>query len=494
MKLIIFGSAPDVHVRYNSPYVSAYHAEILQLDNGDIILTDKGSRNGTFVNDIRIEPNKEVSIKRGDNVRFANERLNWNLVPMPQDLDNVKEMRGIGTNFRNRYLLQGDKVSRFHATLKLKKDGKWYIQDHSKNGTTVNGVKLHENEEVQLKKGDRILCAGVEAPNPLGKKTSTKPTKWIGGGIGICALISILFMVLPGGRNLFKGCKHSLPTDSELYEKYNKAIVLMMGRWHYQVTAGDLDLNSMGFPTEFVIKEGEIVFVKNEPLYMTYTGTGFFVSTDGKIVTNLHIAHPWAYEDLSAIKTAYKQMIAQIGSVAPHFNAYLDQVKVEGVLDHIGFICNGEYLAEENLVGCHELIASDNPDADVAILQSNKKKLPDDKYPWVNLEEAVKDPNQLKVGEHIYTMGFPLGLSAQDINSSKGLQLLARGGSVTQKLNDYSFGFDAASFGGASGSPIFNSKGQLVGILHAGFTQSQGFNYGINAEYAIELFNKVKSR
>ena len=79
--------------------------------------------------------------------------------------------------------------------------------------------------------------------------------------------------------------------------------------------------------------------------------------------------------------------------------------------------------------------------------------------------------------------------SLQDQQSENGIQLLARGGSITQILNEFQFGFDAASFGGASGSPIFNDKGMLVGILNSGVTSTQGFNYGIKAKYIKELLD-----
>ena len=39
---------------------------------------------------------------------------------------------------------------------------------------------------------------------------------------------------------------------------------------------------------------------------------------------------------------------------------------------------------------------------------------------------------------------------------------------------------------GASGSPILNDKGQLVGINNAGF-EKQGLNMGVKAKYIVEL-------
>lgn len=503
MKLIIIGSAPDVHIRYDSPFVSGYHAELLLLDNGDILLTDKASRNGTFVNDTRISPNKEVMVKRGDRIKIADVALDWNSIPGTQNMEGVKEVRGIGTNYRNKYTIQGDKVSRFHATMKLRKDGKWYIQDHSKNGTTVNGDKILPNQEVQLKKKDKIVCAGVEVPNPYTGKignaatsSSPKNLKWIAGGVSIAAIIALLIILIPkiGGVKLGNDDELKEMTDAQLYAKYKGSIVLMRGYYYYTITAGNLDLKSLDIPTEVILTpDGKLRGVGNnrENMY-SYTGTGFFVSEDGKIITNLHIARPWLFDDnATKISDAYKQILAQAASEYPQLNAFIGQIKVEGVCDNLGFIPNGEYFTEENITSCRELAVSDNINADVALLQSTKRKLPDGVSQYVNLDESVIADENICVGEHIYTMGFPLGLKAQDLNSASGIQLLARGGNITQESNEYSFGFDAASYGGASGSPIFNDKGQLVGILNAGFNQSQGFNYGIKAIYATQLFDQT---
>ena len=145
----------------------------------------------------------------------------------------------------------------------------------------------------------------------------------------------------------------------------------------------------------------------------------------------------------------------------------------------------------ENLKSCRRLAAGDDVNIDVALLQTVDRKLPGDSASFVNPSDFVVSDSAIKVGEHIYTMGFPLGLNAQDLDSSNGIQLLARGGNITQESNEYSFGFDAASYMGASGSPIFNDRGQLVGILNAGFEKSQGFNYGIKAIYAKELIEQT---
>ena len=85
----------------------------------------------------------------------------------------------------------------------------------------------------------------------------------------------------------------------------------------------------------------------------------------------------------------------------------------------------------------------------------------------------------------MYTLGFPHGLNLQDSE----VKVFAHSGKITQECTKYSFGFDAASYGGASGSPIFNAKGQLIGVLNSGVSKSQGFNYGIKAIHVIDLLN-----
>ena len=502
MKLIVIGSGSGAHIKMNSPFVSGYHAELLLLDNGEILLTDKGSKNGTYLNDQRLQPNKDIPIKRGDIIRFADQTLDWRNVPalpMP-DFSKIKEMRGIGTNFRNKHQLQGERVSRFHATLTKKSDKNWYIQYHSKNGTTVNGKAIPSNQDIKLKKGDKILCAGVPVPNPYGEGSAINYRKIFmtlsliiflcGGTYGIVHLL----------KNIKEGGGKEDPprtlTDEEIFEKYKNSTVLLIGYYYYKVSAGNLDLEETGLPTEVVLVNNSIQKVNGMRSKMkSFTGTGFLVSKDGKIVTNLHIARPWLFDkEMSYISDKYKMLIATLASENPALNAFTSQIKVEGVMSYIGMLHNGAYLSEGNLKQCRELIGHDNIEKDVAILQLETKSLADTNCNIVDMNQAVTNDAEIRVGSHIFTMGFPFGLSLQDLKTSKGLRLLANGGSITQECTEYSFGFNAPSYGGASGSPIFNAKGQLIGVLNSGMTKSQGFNYGIKAIYVKELLNQVQTK
>lgn len=498
MKLIVIGSNSNCQIKLDSQFVSGYHAEILLLDNGEILITDKGSKNGTYLNEQRLQPNKDIPVKRGDAIRIADRLLDWRsvpVIPMP-DFSKIKEMRGIGTNFRNKHQLQGDRVSRFHATLIKKSDKKWYIQDHSKNGSTINGKAIPSNQEIRLKKGDKILCAGVPVPNPYGDGTDFNYKK-------LLIITAILLLLCGGGYGLYslKSCQGTerivspkSMTDQEIYAKYKNSTVLLIGYYYYKVSAGNLDLNKLDLPTEVVISDGKLKAVNGLQNNMNmFTGTGFYISKDGKIATNLHIVRPWLFDkELSLISDQYKMFMASAASENPALNAFTAQVKVEGVLAYIGMIPNGAYFSSENLKQCRELAVHDDKNKDVAIIQLEIKKLPDVNCNIVNLDEAITNDADITVGSHIYTMGFPFGLNLQDLKSSKGVRILANGGSITQECTEYSFGFNAPSYGGASGSPIFNEYGQLIGVLNSGVSKSQGFNYAIKASHVIDLLKNNK--
>lgn len=522
MKLLVIGSGNEAHIRIDSQFVSNYHAELLLLDNGEIILTDKGSKNGTYLNEQRLQPNKDIPIKRGDNIRIADKILDWEYVPnqpMP-DPSKIKEMRGIGTNFRNKYQLQGSGISRFHATYTKKSDNKWYIQDHSKNGTKVNGQRIASNQDVRIKKGDRIQCAGIEVPNPYGTGTPVNYSKIFmviaivllacGTVFGIVKLVENLQNSKNNtetgrGEDSIKpevgkdsNCvvitEKELP-DEDIYKMYKNSTSLIIGYYYYRITAGGLNLHNLDLPTDVVAKDGKLKTVYSQKDMIAYTGTGFYISNDGKIATNLHIVRPWLNDDnLAKVKELYKILLANKAVEVPTLNAYLDEIKVEGVLHYVGIIPNGSYLSKANILECREFAGHNDMDKDVAVLQLDLKRLPSSDCKYININDAVVNDSEISVGSHVYTIGFPFGFGLQDLNSSKGITASAHGGSITKECTEFVFGFNAPSYHGASGSPVFNKKGQLIGIVNAGVDISQGFNTAIKVIHLKELLEKFKSK
>ena len=60
MRLLKIGRDASCDIGLHSVLVSALHAEIVLMDSGDIMLEDKGSRNGTYIMNQRIQPGKSV--------------------------------------------------------------------------------------------------------------------------------------------------------------------------------------------------------------------------------------------------------------------------------------------------------------------------------------------------------------------------------------------------------------------------------------------------
>lgn len=49
-------------------------------------------------------------------------------------------------------------------------DKKWYIQDHSRNGTTVNGQPIPSNQDIKLKKVIKSYAQAYQFPTLMKKE------------------------------------------------------------------------------------------------------------------------------------------------------------------------------------------------------------------------------------------------------------------------------------------------------------------------------------
>lgn len=165
MLLITIGRKQDNKIVLSNPSISAYHAEIKVCDDGSIYLTDKSSTNGTFVNGKQISKEVEVTVKRSDNVKFAKVcDLDWNRIPVILPPEVGTDLYSIGCDINNRIQVVDPRglISRFHATLKVSPKGKITINDHSSNGTYVNGVKIQPNVDVPVKRKDIVMFANSQ--------------------------------------------------------------------------------------------------------------------------------------------------------------------------------------------------------------------------------------------------------------------------------------------------------------------------------------------
>lgn len=495
MRLLKIGRDPSCDIVMHSEKVSSLHAEITLLNSGDIMLEDKGSRNGTFIMNQPIKANKPVNIKRGDAIRFADVELQWSQVPMPEDNSAYQGVYGIGSHFNNDIQIAGSTVSRYHATVKHGRDGKMYLFDHSKNGTTVDGTKIPSNTPYRIKHKSAVACGGV--PVDLSRLPWPKNTwKYV---VGIAAAVAVLFGAGWGVWKLMPDSKHKY-TDAELYSMYHNSTVLLFGFYHYEVSAGNLDpryLAAAGIPTKFQLYNGQLIPEGHPDFGNVFSqATGFFVSPEGHIVTNLHVAKPWLFDGAQEkVEELCKRLFHEyasrndlgimLGEEGDMLDSYTSQIKVRGELDNLVLIPEGKIFSSENMLHCRVLSAGEDTNIDVALVQSEKGELPNNTRS-LNLADSMDVSNEaLKVGYHMWTVGFP---NYSSLPQGDKVTANARGGSITASDLEYMFGFDAVSGHGASGSPIFNEEGKLIGVLNAGMEGSQ-FNYGIKAKYVQDLKN-----
>ena len=173
------------------------------------------------------------------------------------------------------------------------------------------------------------------------------------------------------------------------------------------------------------------------------SGTGFALSSDGYIVTNNHI-----------VENAKKIII----------------IGIQGNFDQ-------EYDAK---------IKVTDPKNDIAIL-----KIEDNSFRTLGLPQYSFDLNTIDVGNSVYVLGYPLRATMGDeIKLTSGIISSKSGyeGDVT------SYQISAPVQPGNSGGPVFDSKGNIVGIVNAKYIGAENVTYAIKTSYLRNLIDLLESR
>lgn len=122
---------------------------------------------------------------------------------------------------------------------------------------------------------------------------------------------------------------------------------------------------------------------------------------------------------------------------------------------------------------------------DLAVLQFDSSK----EYPVA----VIGDSSTIKPGERIYVSGWPLPKDS----SSEDRKRVQRNGELKQILKpsdpngNYSLCYSAQTAPGMSGGPVFNSKGEVIGIHGAGKNSRQGC---IDTSLGIKIDDFIKEQ
>jgi len=165
----------------------------------------------------------------------------------------------------------------------------------------------------------------------------------------------------------------------------------------------------------------------------TSTGTGFIVSADGYIITNEHVIH----------------------------SANAVTVSIEGTIWEATII----EASEEN---------------DLALLRIDAANL-----------IPVMLGNSLSVGlfDEVFAFGYPIAQYGRDLTVSQGMITSVRTNVPGREGRD-TFQHDAVIFHGSSGGPLFNSRGEVIGVNYAAVSGS-GLEFAIPIADVIPLLRKV---
>lgn len=521
MRLLKVGRDSSCDIVLHSDKASALHAEITILNNGDILLEDKNSRNGTFIMNRPIKPGTQVSIKRGDAIRFGDVELLWDQVPRPEDLSRYKAVYGIGTSMRNDIQIAGNTASRYHATLKIDKNGKAFLQDHSKNGSTINGERLNPGQTRQIKRSDSIVCGGV--PVNLAPFIPSNPWKKI---IGIAAAIVVLVV---GGWAAWTYIPWNSTVSPVTTQAMENASACVFGGYYYEIDVKDDPFKNVikSWPDKWYIgigSNGKLqVNTSTEGLNpIGYTGTAFFISKDGEMGTNRHIAVPWEYRDAEDEENIRQQMekarqatsgqlyellaySVMTGALsADDANAWLRRyqnspLEIGGKHAFFGIGLTGSKVNNQiDLQQAQVIAESGDPKKDVALIRLNSRKTPDYIVKMgaiYDIEKARVDERSLKPQDEELTItGYPMGeIVTNQTFDGKELRPTIHKASLSKTPDDNQIQIQAVGIGGQSGSPVIDKSHRLVGVLCSGFSGTE-VTYCCNIKHLVELYNKHKVR
>ena len=177
----VIGREPGSDLLLSDPTVSARHASISVIGPEGGVLTDLGSRNGTFVNGRQIyDP---VLLTGGERVRLGDTVVSvvarrgrrgatevaeigaWLTIESGPPAGTVVKVTGsdfvVGRDPQAELVLEDSSVSWRHAQLEVIGPGSVTVTDlGSRNGTYVDGVRIRD--ALQLRGGERLRIGDAE--------------------------------------------------------------------------------------------------------------------------------------------------------------------------------------------------------------------------------------------------------------------------------------------------------------------------------------------
>ncbi|MEP7207963.1 MAG: DegQ family serine endoprotease [Casimicrobiaceae bacterium] len=261
------------------------------------------------------------------------------------------------------------------------------------------------------------------------------------------ALAAVLLLGAPLGSSSVAAqarAAAALPDFTELYERNGPAVVSIdvTQRVRRQGGAGAPGLSEDDPFYEFFRRFGQVPRGRgNAPerdLESQTAGSGFVISTDGYVITNAHVVD--SADEVTVRLTDRREFKAKV-------------------------------------VGADKR-------TDVALLKIEATNLP---------KVSIGDPEKSKVGEWVVAIGKPFGLE----NTMTAGILSAKGRDLPQENLIPFLQTDVAINPGNSGGPLFNLKGEVIGINSLIFSRSGGYmglSFAIPIDIAMNTVQQLREK
>jgi serine protease Do len=264
--------------------------------------------------------------------------------------------------------------------------------------------------------------------------------KWFASSVpGILVMLMPFVAPLPAAA---QGRQGALPDFTELYERQGPAVVSIdVTQKARKQRFPDISEDDPFY--EFFRRFGQIPRDGQggggqREFETQSTGSGFIVSPDGYIVTNAHVV-----DDASEVTVRLSD--------------------------------KREFVAK--------VIGSDSR-TDVSLLKIDAKDLP---------RVVIGDPDKLKVGEWVVAIGKPFGLE----NTMTAGIVSAKGRDLPQENLVPFIQTDVAINPGNSGGPLFNMKGEVVGINSLIYSRTGGYMglaFAVPIDVAMNAVNQLRDK
>lgn len=334
---------------------------------------------------------------------------------------------------------------------------------------------------------------------------------------------------------IFTGCEKEPPSPDELYEQYRGSVVLIKNEYYHKAIL-DNDI-------EFYFTEGP----EGVDLYMTEEearensmiayGSGFFVDTKGKIATNRHVVYPEGdfrvfqlideyFANLkNEMKGDYSSNADRLETISSYYNEYYDYLdydergeleqeykelkdennvieevfpklefnekasKIELVQVELAIAYDNTFVEnDDDYISCVPIRKSEKEEIDLAIIQLKNKRTPAEITGFFKLPSLDQLP-KVKMSENIYMIGYNHGVNLAQ--TKEGVKSQFTTGNVSQDPDSDRILYSIPTLGGSSGSPIFNSWGDLIAVNFAKTRDYQGFSFGVPVKNLVQLYQDI---